>query len=319
MTAPTLPSLTDLDARQIGAITEAKLIEWGIPYEYDPDVDLSTIRRVDSAQVREEAHRYDRDTAEQYAAHMRAGVTFPPVVLLNDSVLLDGNTRVAAAHMANLKTLPAFKCRFPNGELGVAFAAAMNQMGGRRLTADEARGQAEVLMRHGYADDSISRELGYGRTQVNNWRREVEAQAHAERALVVDKFEQLKKPARRTLSAVKLDAPFAALTVLAADTQVAQKELNRITGDVLKASSEADALDVISTARTNLAPAGPPPHRAGRTQTELTKAALGLGQLLALDGRELNLVESNPEKRGEWLEKWTRVRDLADKVIALHA
>ena len=170
---PTNPR--QFDPRQVGVLTEAKLVEWGIHYTYDPSMPIAELKRVGETQVRILEHQYDKDAVERYATFMRQGIVFPPIVLLRDDIILDGNTRIAAAKSAGVKVLPAFKCDFPNPDLAVAFAGAMNQMNGRSLSPDEARHQAEVLMRYGHEDDSIARELGYGRTQINNWRREREA------------------------------------------------------------------------------------------------------------------------------------------------
>ena len=180
--------------------------------------------------------------------------------------------------------MPAFTCKFPNGELAVAFAAAANQMGGRRLTTEEAHAQANVLMRYGYEDDSIARELGYGRTQINNWRREREARERAERTRVSDRLLAITRTDQRKLAGVKLDAPFAA----AVDFVAASKPKASVVTDLVKriaaAPSEADAVAVVSAVKAETVTAGPPPHRASRSPEQQTAARV-LPQLTKLQGR----------------------------------
>ena len=268
-------------------------------------------------QVRETEHIAEAEQVEQYAEHMRQGVTFPPIVIFGESILVDGNTRVAAAKRARIRALPAFTCKFPNGELAVAFAAAVNQMGGRRLTTDEAHAQANVLMRYGYEDDSIARELGYGRTMINNWRREREARERAERTKVDDRLAALPRTEQRKLAGVKLDAPFAA----AVDFVAAAKPKASVVTDLVKrisaAPSEADAVAVVSAVKAETVAAGPPPHRASRTSEQQTAARV-LPQLTKLQGRELALVEGDAERREAWVAQWVIVRDLAAAVVGLH-
>ena len=310
-------TVMNLTPRQIGALVEAKLIEWAIPYEYVADFALADVQAIPSVQVRASEHIADADQVDQYAAHMKQGVTFPPIVILGDSILIDGNTRVAAARKAGIRSLPAFKCKFPNGELAVAFAAATNQMGGRRLTTEEAHAQANVLMRYGYEDDSIARELGYGRTQINNWRRERETHERAERTLVADKLPAISKTDQRKLAAIKQDAPFAAAVDAIASAKPKASIISDMVKRIIAAPSEADAISVVSAVRAEITPVGPPPHRATRTAEQVTAARV-LPQLVKLQGRGLALVESDPERREAWVAQWATVRDLAAEVVGLH-
>lgn len=312
----TNPAL-ELTARQIGALVEAKLIEWAIPYNYVADYEIADVRNLPDVQVRAAEHIAADDQVEQYAEHMKQGVTFPPIVVFGENILVDGNTRVAAAKRARIRSLPAFTCRFPNGELAVAFAAAANQMGGRRLTAEEAHAQANVLMRYGYEDDSIARELGYGRTQINNWRREREARERAERTMVGDRLSTISRTEQRKLAGVKLDAPFAAAVDFIAAAKPKASVITDLVQRISKAPSEADAVAVVSAVKAETVAAGPPPHRSSRTPEQQTAARV-LPQLTKMEGRQLGLVEADPERRDAWVAQWVIVRDLAAAVVDLH-
>ena len=97
MTDTVINPALELTARQIGALVEAKLIEWAIPYDYVADFAIDDVRSLPDVQVRATEHIADDDQVDQYAEHMRQGVTFPPIVIFGENILVDGNTRVAAA------------------------------------------------------------------------------------------------------------------------------------------------------------------------------------------------------------------------------
>lgn len=313
----TPPTASTRDPRSLAVLTEAKLIEWGIEYEYDPAVGVADLVKVQQAQVRKLEHQVDDDTIDQYATFMNQGVIFPPIVLLRETIILDGNSRVAAAKKAGKKTLAAFKCNFVNPDLAVAFAGAMNQMGGRRLSPEEARSQAEVLMRYDYEDEAIARELGYGRVHVNNWRRDREVREHAERTKISDALAKIKLNDARKLSAIKRDAPFVAVANLVAENKLPAKQVTELVKAVNDAPSEAEALNAVDDARQVSVLAGPPPQRTTLPK-EMATARRTLPQLIKLEGRALALVEQDPARRQQWLADWEIVRDLAAAVIAAH-
>lgn len=313
----TTTALRDFDPRQVGVLIEAKLVEWGIRYEYDPAVAIAGLEKVQQAQVRALEHQHDQDTIDQYATFMRAGVVFPPLVLLRENIILDGNTRIAAAKQARVATLPAFKCDFANPDLAVAFAGAINQMGGRRLGPVEARRQAEILMRYNYEDDAIARELGYGRTHVNNWRREHEAAERAKATQVTDMFDKVSRPAQRQLAGIKLNGPFAAATNLIAETRLPAKEVTRLVKAVQAAPSEAEAMNAVTAARQTVVAAGPPPHRA-TVPAEVAQVRRLLPQLVNLAANPLAVIEPETDKRDAAIAQWITVRDFAAEVVNVY-
>src|SRR5262245_36926119 len=56
-----VPTSGELDPRQLGIHAEAKLVEWQIPYEYQPAFPLDEIRVADWIQVREARHLADKE------------------------------------------------------------------------------------------------------------------------------------------------------------------------------------------------------------------------------------------------------------------
>jgi len=316
MTTSSLPE--PLDARKIGVMTEAKLIEWNIPYEYVGEYTIADAKVVDSTQVRSAEHRVNQDQADEYAEQMKNGAIFPPIVLTDSDIVLDGNTRLAASKKIKRTSIPAFKCKFPNVLLARAFAGALNQQGGRRLTKEEANQAATDLMRFHYSDEAIARELGYSRTQIANWRKEEECAERAKRTLVTEKLEHVKKADQWKLAQIDLDAPFAAAVELVADVKPGARELAALVKEVRAASSEAEQLQVIGQHRGTLIPTGPPPHHHVPMPEQMRAAKRTLPQLVKLRGETDLLVEMDEARRGPWVESWRVLRDLANEVLVKH-
>jgi ParB-like chromosome segregation protein Spo0J len=304
------------DPRVRGVQIEAKLVDWNIAYRYNPKLPIGNVRVVESAQTRSTEHIVDRAQVERYAAQMDNGAVFPPIVLMGDTLLLDGNTRLAAARKLRRKTIPVFHAEFPNAELGRSFAAALNQQNGRSLTTEEAQAAAISLLAFGHTEESVAREIGYSRTAIAHWRKEKEYHERAATTLVVDQAASVAKTEQRKLADIKLNTPFAAAVNLVADVRPKAKDVTDLVAAIKEAPSEADALDVIARTRKEWAPAGPPPHRVS-VPAELQSARRALPQLVALANNPLLLVEQDQERRDRSLAQWRAVRDLADQVLTL--
>ena len=307
-----------IDARKIGVMIEAKLIEWNIAYEYVADYPVAAAKVVDGTQIRSAEHRVSEQQADEYAAQMKNGAIFPPIVLTDSDILLDGNTRLQASKKNKRNDIPAFKCKFPNMLLARAFAGALNQQGGRRLTKEEANRAATDLMRFHYNDEAISRELGYSRTQISNWRKEEECTERAKRTMVTGSLDRVKKADQWKLAQIPLDAPFAAAVELVADVKPGAKDLSTLVKDVRAANSEADQLQVIAQHRGLLIPAGPPPHHHVPVAEQMRAARMTIPRLVKLRGEEDLLVELDVARRGPWVESWRTLRDLSVEVLAKH-
>ena len=91
---------------------------------------------------------------------MRAGAIFPPMVATHNRRMIDGNTRKGAAEKNGLETFPVYLVKLPQASYGPMIGAALNQMGGKRLTDEEAFAAAETMIRNGHADEAIARTIG---------------------------------------------------------------------------------------------------------------------------------------------------------------
>jgi len=312
----------DDNPRTRGVAVEAKLQAWGIEYVYVEEYSLDAIQVVESAQVRDSEHRTDPDTVKEYREQMGAGAVFPPILLMDPNLLIDGNTRKQAAVGLKRKSIPAFVAKFPTVDLAKAFAGSLNQENGRRLSRDEARRNAMALLDAGYADESVSREIGYNASQVRRWRLEMEYAARARRTRVQEHVSELgvvmTPGEQQELAKVRNEPLFAEAVKMAADLRPKKGLLNEMVRRVAEAPSEADGLRVLEEIRAEWKPAGPPPHRPVVIPNELKSARMALPQLARLAGSASMLFETDEKRREQAVAQWEQVLLLAQEMLALY-
>lgn len=94
-------------ARPVAALIERLGFTWELhPNHPTPDSQHHI-------QVRDEKHRAPRQQVSQYAAAMARGDKFAPVVVTSDGYVIDGNTRVEAAHRNRRPDIQAFVLNAP--------------------------------------------------------------------------------------------------------------------------------------------------------------------------------------------------------------
>ena len=311
-----LPTPDINDPRALGVLTEAKLLEWNIQYRYEPEFALDKLEVVESTQAREAEDRIDPEMVEEYRQHMAAGVVFPPIVVMDPNMVIDGNTRRGAAEKNRMKTLPAFVARFPSTALARAFAAAMNQKNGRRLSTHEAQAAALALLDADYTEESVAREIGYSRTQVQKWRAEQEFTVKAQR-VGLHNADEVKKTQRIQLSAISSDPVFA--EAVKAVTQVNPKgsAVTELVREVKQAHSESEALQKVADLKASWIPAGPPPHRP-TAPPALKSFRMSAPNLLKNAANPADYLEVEESRREVAVEMWRQLRTLADQVLGLY-
>lgn len=309
----------DVDPRMAGIQIEAKLRDWNLTYEYVEEFPVAEIRAEAWAQVREEAHIADKETLAEFRTQMAQGATYPPIVLMHPDVLVDGNHRVATAKALRRKTFPAFIVQFNSVDLAKSFSAAVNQMGGRRLTTHEAFQAATTMMTRGMADEAIAREIGRSPSSVRDMRRQNE---FTERSARIPEIAAMAKslPARAQMKLAQIthDPAFAEAVKVVAETRAPAQTVSDIVQAATAARTDADAITAVRAKRDELAPAGPPPNRV-TIPAEVKQSSMHIGGLLKLGANTLAMLDlSSPERRAESLAKWQRVRDLATEIIDLY-
>lgn len=305
------------DPRVLGVLAEAKLQEWNISYEYVPALDVTGLEVVEVAQVRSAEHRFHNDQVEEYRQHMTAGAVFPPIVIMAPNMLIDGNTRLAAARKARIKTMPAFVARFPSTGLARAFAASMNQTNGRRLAPDEARGAALALLEAGHTEESVALAVGYSRTQVGKWKTEQAFVDRARRVSMPQAVEQVSRNQQQQIGQIRSDPVFAEVVRTVTDLRPAAKDVTSMVHIAKEANSEAEALQKLTEFRTDIQPAGPPPHRPS-VSPALRAWRMAGTQVLKFDGNPLDFLEVDETRRSTAVESWRRMQQLANAVLAAY-
>lgn len=310
------PTPFEVDPRVVGVAIEYKLREWSIPYDYVEEFTLADVRYVDWTQARDSEHVNDKEATAEFRVQMAGGAVFPPIVLMHPNVLVDGNTRSAAAKGLHRKTFPAFVAQFPRADLAKAFAAAINQLGGRRLTSDEAHTAALTMMAMGMADEAVAREIGRSVEMVRRMRRSKEYDERAQTlnlaALPVTESDKVK------LARIAHNPVFAEAVQLVAETRPSAKDVSEIVATAEAARDDTEGIAAIRQLRADLKPAGPPPVKITLPQERRT-ARMGLGQLLSITANPTLLLETDPEARQHSVDQWTRLRDLADRVLKLYS
>lgn len=295
---------------------EGLLREWNIDYTFEPELPLAKLDvEYDESQVRRIEHRAPQANVNEYATQMRAGAVFPPLVATHNRRMIDGNTRKGAAEMIGLDTFPVYLVKLPQASYGPMIGAALNQMGGKRLTDEEAFVAAETMIRNGHADEAIARTIGRSPNSVRSYRRQTRYKDAAERTGVAEV--KIAATAQRALAGIKLDEPFKEAVELVATTKLPPRDVEDLVRKVEDTRSEAEALEVIHDYRAKHAPAGPPPQKQS-----LTKAATAAGRKIDafLAGVKVPAVELAPATlRADLEPKWKQLHELAGAVLLAFA
>lgn len=295
---------------------ETLLDDWNLPYELDQQFPLSKLRLEDATQIRSEAHRAPASTVEQYVTHMRHGAKFPPIVIAaKNYMLVDGNTRVQASRKLGLKTFPAYKVTFPVLNHARLIGAALNQMGGARLSDEEIVIAAEAMMAESYGDEAIARTLGRSISHVRNVRRDRIYREAAERVGVAHL--PMPKAVARALAGIQHDEPFKAAVEVVVRAKPSAKDATALVNKIEQTRSDADALSTIRTIEQQWGPVtGPPPTPRSMSRTHAKKALVHVKALLDVgeaSPADLMLPE-NPDAR----DLWQRLSTLTTNVLALY-
>jgi transposase-like protein len=288
---------------------------WNLRWRLEEDFPLADIRNEQAVQVREIVHQADAGRIDEYFNQFTSGAAkFPPITVRHGThELVDGNTRLAMAQRAKLENYPAYVVELVSADFAMVLGAALNQMGGKRLEPNEAN-KAAIAMMGGdirFSDAQIAAAVGRSASQVRQWRIELDAEHRAAALNIDDVMKQLPASVRRTLSRVKLDEPFKAITRLAAESQPAKSELNNLVKEVDAVGSEAEAMTLINDAAQLWRPTGPIRGKAvvnGKAQ----RMRMVLPQVLNL-APPADVYE--PAFAARDLGMWRAVQDVCGKMI----
>jgi hypothetical protein len=282
---------------------ESLLTEWNLRFELIEAVPLDTIVQVDEVQARAVAHRAVPEDVEAYYEHMKNGAQFPPIVLREPKIMLDGNTRKAAAEKLGMQAFPAYIVRdIPNTEMARALSGAINQLGGRRLTGAEAQ-EIAVDMLYGEMKlpvNVVARYVGRSGAQITKWRKDAEVLNRAQRLGILDEVESISANQRQKLEGVQFDEPFRRIIDALAVSKPPASELTALVKDVGKVTSEQEAIDLVDTATTQWRPTGPGGDGRVIRNEKARRARMLIPQLLNLRPSDLFDESKADDDRKMW-------------------
>lgn len=297
---------------------EAKFTEWNLEYRFEPAFPVDAIRVADWAQVREKMHIAPMEQVEEYRQQMANGAVFPPVVLMGPETLIDGNTRLQATKRLHKKTIAVYIVELASVPMAKSLAGTLNQMGGKRLSAEEAAEAAKVMMGMEFTDEAIAREIGRSVEQVRRIRNQIEFGERTERLNLERQAEQISQDNRVRLNSIKHDPPFREFVDFVAEVAPPKKTVSDLLKKVNDAPSDADAITVIHETKRELGrPAGPPPRRPA-LPPEVTQANMHLAGLVKLAIDPTRMFDAREEKRDERIAQWRQLQELSQHMLNLY-
>jgi hypothetical protein len=292
---------------------ESVFNRWGLSFELIEAFPIDKIQDIAGQQVRFRANIANPDIVEEYYQQHQTGSPFPPIVLAKPGTMIDGNTRLAMARKAGLAFFPVYMVSVSSLDLAKALGAALNQIGGVRLTSDEAYQAAVDMMGENvdFTDTQIAQTTGKAAWQVRNWRAEQEAKRHAQRTNTATSFDTVPKTQHKTLAKVVQDAPFAAAVKLAGSRRIPNKAVSAMVDAIVKAPSEDEALGVVEDVAREY-PGGGPDKVAVVVNAKARRMRMVLPQVINLRPPE-ELYEV--DKASEDEKMWREVRRVAEAQI----
>jgi hypothetical protein len=291
---------------------EALFISWNIPFQL-VELAITDVHVIKDAQVRNVENVAPTESVESYANQIRAGAEFPPIVVREGGILVDGYTRTQGHRRAGRTAIWAYVIKVPSNDMAKAVAGALNQMGGQRLSAAEAQQNALVMLEElGFTDDQVAMYLGRTGQQVRNWRRQAETTARADRLGLVKEINRVSANMRDQIASVTHDEPFAATVRLVSDIKPNKTELTALIKGIKEATSDAAALELINHTRADWTPQGPEP-RSVQINTKARQARRVIPQLLHMPPVEV----FDPDKADADLEMWEKLAAHVTQVVGI--
>lgn len=300
------------------AQTETKLAARHVHFAFEPNLDIKQIRDVEGNQVRLSEHRAPKATVDRYAEQMRAGATFPAIVINDRHEIVDGNSRWMACQRNKRETIAAYVCSDLSALQARSLSVELNQSHGLSMTEEEIRAFVTGAVEEGQVLDakSYARMTGVKASKLSRWVAAKHFDMRAARdGMASDRLKDLPDSVRAALNVAKLGAVFGQITALAVDARVPAAQLRPIITEANAAPSEVDALAVVARARAARS-------EEIRTITSGFKSsprksrgsALHIGGLLRFE--VVDLLDVSPDKQAEMFTRMNCLRERLDIVLA---
>lgn len=236
------------EAASSAAAVERWIQKFDVKYSRLLDLPLSQIdeRRSRQNQAREVA--VIDDSVNRYAAALKSGDMFPPVVGFYSSgkvVLIDGNNRDAAHRKVSAQTIRAFVLdpETPSETIHLMTVDA-NAHHGVTPSLQWRLSQANHLMNIGHSQEAACEATAVSKYQLNDYRRSVTAEQRA-RALRINDFAGLATITKVKLGALPSDPVFASAARAVIDTDMKSAEVIEFVKRVKAEPSESQMITAV--------------------------------------------------------------------------
>lgn len=305
------------EAKTTATLIKRLGFEWELDLRY-PTPDASGKR----IQIREDKHYAPALEVSKYAAAMARNDLFPPIVVSKDGYLLDGNTRVGAAHKNKFPTFPAFVLdRDYEGAPDTVrrrmhlLGAGFNVRNGRGIDRKEI---TEAVLAVGtdsdYDASRIAQLLGVTPAFVQGVLSEKRARERADRNGITVNGSVPASQLRRLGQAPLNDKPFMALLQLTQDAGLSVSEINELIKEIKTAGSDEAALELINSQRATRRDQIAEYAAVGKSRpSHSSQLRQRLGFILGFADNPRALVELNPTLAEGHLDQLARaIRTLTD-------
>ncbi|HWE58405.1 MAG TPA: hypothetical protein VG228_01820, partial [Solirubrobacteraceae bacterium] len=289
----------------------------GLDFEFEANLAIADIRHAEGFQVRLDEHQAPKDQVAKYATAMKHGATFPAIVVNENHEKIDGNTRLAARQKNGDETIAAYIV-FNISELEArSLSVELNQSNGLAMTEVEIRNFIEAAIKAGQHPEvrALARMTGIRDLKISRWIAEVQFDERAIEAGISARHLAVLPPSTRaSLNAVRMAAVFGALTLLAAEARIPAAEVKRLVTQVNGASSEEEAIEIVTNERENRAD-DIRSVASGFAPRELRSrgSAQHIGGLLRFDVE--SLLDVSSDKQPETYARLKELRDRLDQVV----
>lgn len=297
---------------------EAWLQRRGVRYAPPTMIPMEMIdtRRSRSNQARKDP--IVEDSVKRFTMAMKAGRTFPPIVVYPDFkklIIIDGNNRHEAAINAKCESIYGIVIdEMTDGDVIKLLTVEANASHGVTPPLDWRLRQAFHLVSIGHGDDLAAEAAGVTLQQLRNARAAREAEQRAA-ALRITKFPEMAATSKQYLNGIKMEPVFHAAAKLSADNGLTIDQVRDVCRAVKTGKSESDQLSIVAEqqrlliAENNL-------KKAQNKRVNSPKNALvaGIGLVLNLDVKALvGQIQTTNDR--DVIRK--RLREAEDKILAI--
>lgn len=235
--------------------TAAWLDELGVTHTLHDALDLDLVDVDASLRNQARFDPLDHDTVDTYAAAMKAGDLFPPIIVHHAKsdrakkplVILSGNHRYHAAVKADAKIAAYVIDRVDDPTVLLRIAYQDNATHGLALSRPERIRNALHLVDNGFTQADAARCVGATDAMVSDALRVRGARERATDAGIAG-FDTLPEAVQMKLCRIDWDAPFHAAARLAVRARLSAPQAAEVAAAVKVAKSESAALEAVEQA-----------------------------------------------------------------------